>query len=76
LLVPRSFDANVIGARQAGPFLAGRLAGDAINVALIETKFIGGTGVDTAYTPTKTLVASASAHAAETAGLRKGSDRN
>jgi pyruvate/2-oxoglutarate dehydrogenase complex dihydrolipoamide dehydrogenase (E3) component len=47
-----------------------------MSITLIETKFIGGTGVDTAYTPTKTLVASASAHAAETAGLRKGSDRN
>ena len=59
--MPRSFDAIIIGAGQAGPFLAGRLAGAGMSVALIERKLIGGTCVNTGCTPTKTLVASADA---------------
>jgi pyruvate/2-oxoglutarate dehydrogenase complex dihydrolipoamide dehydrogenase (E3) component len=55
------FDAIVIGAGQAGPFLAARLAGENKKVALIEREHIGGTCVNDGCTPTKTLVASARA---------------
>jgi pyruvate/2-oxoglutarate dehydrogenase complex dihydrolipoamide dehydrogenase (E3) component len=55
------FDAIVIGAGQAGPFLAARLAGDGKTIALIERDHIGGTCVNDGCTPTKTLVASARA---------------
>jgi pyruvate/2-oxoglutarate dehydrogenase complex dihydrolipoamide dehydrogenase (E3) component len=55
----RTFDAIVIGAGQAGPSLAGRLAGAGMTVALIERHLIGGTCVNTGCTPTKSLVASA-----------------
>jgi pyruvate/2-oxoglutarate dehydrogenase complex dihydrolipoamide dehydrogenase (E3) component len=62
------FDAIVIGAGQAGPSLALRLAGAGMNVALVERKFVGGTCVNTGCTPTKTLVASAyAAHLARRA---------
>jgi pyruvate/2-oxoglutarate dehydrogenase complex dihydrolipoamide dehydrogenase (E3) component len=54
-----SFDAIIIGAGQAGPSLAGRLAGAGMKVALIERHLIGGTCVNTGCMPTKTLVASA-----------------
>src|ERR1700739_2374993 len=61
----RRFDAIVIGAGQAGPPMAGRIAAFGKTVALIERKLIGGTCVNTGCTPTKTLVASAySAHLA------------
>src|SRR5688572_32090870 len=53
------FDAIVIGAGQAGPSLAGRLATAGMKVALIERKLFGGTCVNTGCMPTKTLVASA-----------------
>jgi pyruvate/2-oxoglutarate dehydrogenase complex dihydrolipoamide dehydrogenase (E3) component len=64
------FDAIVIGAGQAGPSLALRLAGAGMKVAIVERKFVGGTCVNTGCTPTKALVASAyaahlSRHAAE-----------
>ena len=55
----REFDAIVIGAGQAGPSLAGRLAGAGMRVAFVERKLFGGTCVNTGCTPTKTLVASA-----------------
>lgn len=55
----KKFDAIIIGAGQAGPSLAGRLAGAGMSVALIERKLIGGTCINTGCTPTKTLVASA-----------------
>ena len=55
----RRFDAVVIGAGQAGPPMAGRLAAAGQKVALVERKLIGGTCVNTGCTPTKTLVASA-----------------
>jgi pyruvate/2-oxoglutarate dehydrogenase complex dihydrolipoamide dehydrogenase (E3) component len=55
----RKFDALVIGAGQAGPLLAIRLAAAGRKTALIERGPVGGTGVNTGCTPTKTLVASA-----------------
>src|SRR4051812_11628719 len=61
----RRFDAIVIGAGQAGPSLATRLAGAGMSVAIIERNLFGGTCVNTGCTPTKTLVASA--YAAHTA---------
>ncbi len=61
----RSFDAIVIGAGQAGPFLAVRLGEAGMKVAIVERKLFGGTCVNTGCTPTKTLVASA--HAAHLA---------
>ena len=53
------FDAVIIGAGQAGPALAFRLAGAGMTVALIERHLVGGTCVNTGCTPTKALVASA-----------------
>ena len=65
-----NFDAIIIGAGQAGPFLAGRLTAAGMTVALIERKLFGGTCVNTGCMPTKTLVASAyAAHLA-----RRGAD--
>jgi len=62
------YDAIVIGAGQAGPSLALRLAGAGMNVAVAERKLVGGTCVNTGCTPTKTLVASAyAAHVARRA---------
>lgn len=55
------FDAVIIGAGQAGPFLASRLAAAGQKVALAERKFFGGTCVNTGCTPTKAMVASARA---------------
>jgi pyruvate/2-oxoglutarate dehydrogenase complex dihydrolipoamide dehydrogenase (E3) component len=61
----RSFDAIIIGAGQAGPFLAVRLGEAGMKVAIVERKLFGGTCVNAGCTPTKTLVASA--HAAHLA---------
>ena len=55
----QSYDAIIIGTGQAGPPLAGRLAGAAMKVAIIERKLFGGTCVNTGCIPTKTMVASA-----------------
>ncbi len=64
----QNFDAIIIGAGQAGPFLAVRLAQAGRKVALIERKFFGGTCVNTGCMPTKTMVASAyAAHVARRA---------
>ncbi len=64
----RNFDAIVIGAGQAGPSLAARLAGTGMQVAMVERKLFGGTCVNTGCIPTKTLVASAyAAHLARRA---------
>ena len=64
----REFDALIIGAGQAGPFLASRLASAGRTVALVERKVLGGTCVNTGCTPTKTMVASAKvAHTAREA---------
>ncbi|TPP06060.1 FAD-containing oxidoreductase [Rhizobium glycinendophyticum] len=55
----RTFDAIFIGAGQAGPFLAARMASSGRKVALIERRYLGGTCVNAGCMPTKTLVASA-----------------
>ena len=55
----KKFDAIIIGAGQAGPSMAGRLAAAGQTVAMIERKFFGGTCVNTGCKPTKTMVASA-----------------
>jgi pyruvate/2-oxoglutarate dehydrogenase complex dihydrolipoamide dehydrogenase (E3) component len=63
------FDAIVIGAGQAGPSLAVRLALDGRKTALIERKALGGTCVNNGCIPTKTLIASArAAHVARRGG--------
>ena len=54
-----NWDAIVIGAGQAGPALAARLAGAGHKTALVERGQMGGTCVNTGCTPTKALVASA-----------------
>jgi pyruvate/2-oxoglutarate dehydrogenase complex dihydrolipoamide dehydrogenase (E3) component len=65
----KRFDAIVIGAGQAGPFLVGRLVAAGMSVAVIERKSFGGTCVNTGCMPTKTMVASAyAAHLARRAG--------
>jgi len=56
-----AFDAIIIGAGQAGPSLAERLAAAGQRVAIIERDQFGGTCVNTGCMPTKTLVASARA---------------
>jgi len=70
------FDAIVVGAGQAGPSLAVRLAGSGRKTALVERNLFGGTCVNTGCIPTKTLVASARvAHVARGAsayGVRTG----
>ena len=53
------FDAIVIGAGQAGPPLAVRLAQSGRRTAIVERKLLGGTCVNTGCVPTKTLIASA-----------------
>jgi pyruvate/2-oxoglutarate dehydrogenase complex dihydrolipoamide dehydrogenase (E3) component len=65
-----TFDAIVVGAGQAGPSLATRLAGAGWKVAMVERKLFGGTCVNNGCTPTKAMVASA--HAAHLA--RRGLD--
>jgi pyruvate/2-oxoglutarate dehydrogenase complex dihydrolipoamide dehydrogenase (E3) component len=63
------FDAIVIGAGQAGPSLAARLAGAGRSVAIVERHLVGGTCVNVGCTPTKAMVASAyAAHLARRAG--------
>lgn len=64
-----SFDAIVVGAGQAGPSLAVRLAKSGRKVAMVERKLFGGTCVNSGCTPTKAMVASAhAAHLARRAG--------
>ena len=53
------FDALIIGAGQAGPPLAQRLAAAGQRVAVVERKLVGGTCVNAGCTPTKAMVASA-----------------
>ncbi len=55
----RTKDAIIIGAGQAGPFLAPRLAEAGWKVTLIERAHLGGTCVNDGCTPTKTLIAAA-----------------
>ncbi|MDP3278836.1 MAG: FAD-dependent oxidoreductase [Deltaproteobacteria bacterium] len=54
-----SFDTVVVGAGQAGPFLAAKLVAQGQKVALIEARDLGGTCVNRGCTPTKTLRKSA-----------------
>jgi pyruvate/2-oxoglutarate dehydrogenase complex dihydrolipoamide dehydrogenase (E3) component len=54
-----TFDAIIIGTGQAGPYLAYRLAGSGMTVAVIERHLFGGTCVNTGCIPTKAMVASA-----------------
>ncbi len=56
----KPYNAIIIGTRQAGPFLAQRLAEAAgMKVAIIQRKLFGGTCINTGCTPTKTMIASA-----------------
>jgi pyruvate/2-oxoglutarate dehydrogenase complex dihydrolipoamide dehydrogenase (E3) component len=55
----RAFDALIIGAGQAGPYLAGRFSAAGMKVAIVERKLFGGTCVNTGCIPTKAMVASA-----------------
>lgn len=68
----KRFDAIVIGAGQAGPSLARRLALAGHAVAIVERKLFGGTCVNTGCIPTKTLVASARAAYVARAGAAYG----
>jgi pyruvate/2-oxoglutarate dehydrogenase complex dihydrolipoamide dehydrogenase (E3) component len=54
-----TYDAIVIGTGQAGPYVASRLAGAGMKVAIVERNVFGGTCVNTGCIPTKTMVASA-----------------
>jgi pyruvate/2-oxoglutarate dehydrogenase complex dihydrolipoamide dehydrogenase (E3) component len=64
----RAFDALVIGAGQAGPYLAGRFSAAGMKVAIVERKLFGGTCVNAGCVPTKAMVASAyAAHMARRA---------
>jgi Pyruvate/2-oxoglutarate dehydrogenase complex, dihydrolipoamide dehydrogenase (E3) component, and related enzymes len=56
---PASYDLIVVGAGQGGGPLAGTVAEDGHDVALIERKHVGGTCVNEGCTPTKTMIASA-----------------
>ena len=58
-MTAKQFDAIIVGAGQAGPSLAGRLAQAGRKVAMVERKLFGGTCVNTGCTPTKTMIASA-----------------
>ncbi len=66
------FDAIVIGAGQAGPALAARLAAAGQKVAIIEREHLGGTCVNNGCMPTKTMVASAYAAFMAREGARFG----
>lgn len=54
-----NFDTIVVGAGQAGPFLAAKLVNRGRKVALVEARDLGGTCVNRGCTPTKTLRKSA-----------------
>jgi pyruvate/2-oxoglutarate dehydrogenase complex dihydrolipoamide dehydrogenase (E3) component len=56
-----TFDEIVIGAGQAGPALATKLASTGLSVAVVERKLVGGACVNVGCTPTKAMVASAHA---------------
>jgi pyruvate/2-oxoglutarate dehydrogenase complex dihydrolipoamide dehydrogenase (E3) component len=67
--MPQEVDAIVIGAGQAGPPLAARLAGAGRRTLLVEREHLGGTCVNNGCIPTKSLVATARiAHMARRAG--------
>src|SRR3954468_18366836 len=54
-----TYDAVIIGAGQAGPPLAVRLAGTGRRVAIVERNQFGGTCVNIGFIPPKTLISSA-----------------
>lgn len=58
-MTAESYDTIVIGAGQAGPFLAAKLVSQGRKVALVESRDLGGTCVNRGCTPTKTLRKSA-----------------
>lgn len=58
-MMPRSYDAIIIGTGQSGPALAGRMNAEGLRTAIIERKLVGGTCVNVGCIPTKTLVGSA-----------------
>ncbi|HLK51756.1 MAG TPA: FAD-containing oxidoreductase [Bryobacteraceae bacterium] len=63
-----AYDAIIIGTGQAGPYLAQRLTGAGMKIAVIERGRFGGTCVNTGCIPTKAMVASAyAAHLARRA---------
>lgn len=59
MMATEAFDTIVIGAGQAGPALAAKLATQGRKVALVESGELGGTCVNRGCTPTKTLRKSA-----------------
>lgn len=54
----RHYDAIILGSGQGGNPLAQKLAADGQHVAMIESRHLGGTCINTGCTPTKTMVAS------------------
>jgi pyruvate/2-oxoglutarate dehydrogenase complex dihydrolipoamide dehydrogenase (E3) component len=54
----KTYDAIIIGAGQSGGPLAAKLAGEGLQTALIEKKFVGGTCINVGCTPTKTMISS------------------
>jgi len=63
-----NFDAIIIGAGQAGPYLQSRLPASGMRGAMVERKGFGGTWLNKGCIPTKTMVASAyAAHLARRA---------
>ena len=56
---PKIFDAIIVGSGQGGNPLALALANKGWEVALVEREHVGGSCVNTACTPTKTMIASA-----------------
>jgi len=56
---PASYDLIVVGAGQGGGPLAGTVAENGHDVALLERAHVGGTCVNRGCTPTKTMIASA-----------------
>ncbi|MFO1337857.1 MAG: mercuric reductase [Burkholderiaceae bacterium] len=56
---PERFGFIVVGAGQAGPFLAAKLVARGETVALVESRDLGGTCINRGCTPTKTLRKSA-----------------
>ena len=54
-----TYDANIVGAGQAGTPLSFALAEAGLKTALVERGHVGGTCINTGCTPTKTMVASA-----------------
>ena len=58
-LAPQHVDALILGSGQAGNPLASAFAAKEKRVVLVESRFVGGTCVNSGCTPTKTMIASA-----------------